>query len=46
MPPFEAFRDADAFYATLFHETVHWTRAPHRLGRDFGLKRFGDEGYR
>ena len=27
------------------HETTHWTRHPSRLDRDFGRKRFGDEGY-
>jgi antirestriction protein ArdC len=45
MPPFEAFRDAESYYATLAHETVHWTKHPSRLDRDFGRKRWGDEGY-
>lgn len=45
MPPFEAFRDAESYYATLAHETVHWTRHESRLNRDFGRKRWGDEGY-
>jgi len=45
LPPFEAFRDAESFYSTLAHETVHWTRHNSRLDRDFGRKRFGDEGY-
>lgn len=45
MPPFEAFRDAESYYATLTHETVHWTRHESRLNRDFGRKRWGDEGY-
>ena len=45
MPPIEAFRDAESFYATLAHETTHWTNHPSRLDRDFGRKRFGDEGY-
>jgi antirestriction protein ArdC len=45
MPPFEAFRDAPSYYATLIHELTHWTKAPIRLDRDFGRKRFGDEGY-
>ena len=45
MPPFEAFRDAESYYSTLAHETTHWTRHPSRLERDFGRKRFGDEGY-
>ena len=26
MPPFEAFRDAQGYYATLAHECTHWTR--------------------
>ncbi|TQE99091.1 MAG: DUF1738 domain-containing protein [Spiribacter salinus] len=45
MPPFEAFRDPESYYATLAHEMTHWTRHPSRLDRDFGRKRFGDEGY-
>jgi antirestriction protein ArdC len=45
MPSFEAFRDAESYYATLAHETTHWTRHKSRLDRDFGRKRFGDEGY-
>ncbi len=45
MPPFEAFRDAESYYATLAHEVSHWTRHASRLDRDFGRKRFGDEGY-
>lgn len=45
LPPFEAFRDAEAYYATRAHETVHWTRHPSRLDREFGRKRWGDEGY-
>jgi antirestriction protein ArdC len=45
MPPFELFRDADSYYATLAHETTHWTRHEKRLNREFGRKRFGDEGY-
>jgi len=45
MPPFEAFRDAEAYYATLAHECTHWTRHPQRLEREFGRKRWGDEGY-
>jgi len=45
LPPFEAFRDAESYYATLAHETVHWTRHETRLHRDFGRKRCGDEGY-
>jgi antirestriction protein ArdC len=45
MPPFEAFRDAQAYYATLAHEATHWTRHTTRLDRDFGRKKFGDDGY-
>jgi antirestriction protein ArdC len=45
MPPFESFRDPESYYATLVHEETHWTRHSSRLNRDFGRKRFGDEGY-
>ncbi|WP_426422547.1 ArdC family protein [Bradyrhizobium genosp. A] len=45
MPPLESFSDAGAYYATLGHETCHWTKHPTRLDRDFGRKRWGDEGY-
>lgn len=45
LPPFEAFRDAESYYATLAHETTHWTSAKSRLDRDFGSKRFGSEAY-
>ncbi len=45
MPPFEAFRDAESHSATLAHECCHWTRHPSRLDRDFGRKKWGDEGY-
>lgn len=45
MPEFEAFPDAEKYYATLAHELTHWTRHPSRLDRDFGRKAFGDEGY-
>jgi antirestriction protein ArdC len=45
MPPFEAFRDAESHAATLAHELTHWTKHPSRLNREFGRKRWGDEGY-
>jgi len=45
MPPFEAFRDKESYYATALHELCHSTKAGHRLNRDFGRKLFGDEGY-
>jgi antirestriction protein ArdC len=45
MPPFETFRDAESFAATLAHELTHWTKHERRLARDFGRMRHGDEGY-
>jgi len=45
MPPLDAFENAEAYYATLAHETTHWTRHPSRLDRSFAQKRFGDDGY-
>ncbi len=45
MPAFDFFRNAESYYATLAHEITHWTRHQSRLNRDFGRKRFGDEGY-
>jgi antirestriction protein ArdC len=45
MPPFEAFRDPQSYYATLAHETTHATAHESRLARDFGGRRFGSEAY-
>lgn len=45
LPPVIAFTDAESHAATLAHEMTHWTRHPSRLNRDFGRKRWGDEGY-
>jgi antirestriction protein ArdC len=45
MPPFECFRDAESYYATLAHEMTHWTKHSSRLARDLGRKSWGDEGY-
>ena len=45
MPAFECFTDANAYYATLAHETVHWTGHHRRLDRELGCKKWGDEGY-
>lgn len=45
MPPLECFNDTENYYATLAHEMTHWTRHENRLNRDFGRKRWGDEGY-
>lgn len=44
MPLFEAFHDASAYYAVLAHEMTHWTKAKHRLDRDFTSVRFGIHG--
>ncbi|MCE9565994.1 MAG: ssDNA-binding domain-containing protein [Planctomycetes bacterium] len=45
MPPFESFRDAASYCSTLCHELTHWTKHAIRLDRDFGRRKFGDEGY-
>jgi len=46
MPAMAAFNDADAYHATLLHESVHATGHKSRLDRDFTkAKRFGDEAY-
>ncbi len=45
MPEFSTFNEAEAYYATLGHEAVHWTRHESRLKRDFGRERWGDTGY-
>jgi antirestriction protein ArdC len=45
MPCIDFFRDAESYYATRAHETTHWTRHKSRIDREFGRKRFGDEGY-
>ncbi|MFC5410835.1 ArdC family protein [Larkinella bovis] len=45
MPPFESFETAMRYYGVLAHEMCHWTKTPARLNRDFGKKRYGDEGY-
>jgi antirestriction protein ArdC len=45
MPPFEAFRDAESYYASLAHECTHLTRHKSRLDRDLGRKKWGDAGY-
>lgn len=34
MPPFESFRDAASYAATLSHELGHWTARAGRVGRD------------
>lgn len=45
MPCIDFFRDTVSYYGVRLHETVHWTRHESRLNREFGRKRFGDEGY-
>lgn len=45
LPSFGTFASAHDYYATRGHETVHWTRHPSRLDRDFGRARHGDEAY-
>jgi antirestriction protein ArdC len=45
MPPFVSFKDAESYSSTLAHEMTHWSKHPTRLNRDFGRKKFGDEGY-
>jgi antirestriction protein ArdC len=44
MPPFEAFVEKVAYYATLAHEHTHWTAKADRCDRQLG-KRFGDNSY-
>jgi antirestriction protein ArdC len=41
MPPFQTFRDAASYVATLSHEATHWTSAPHRVDRD--LSRYAQD---
>ena len=47
MPAFEAFKAADHFYGTVFHELTHWTAHRSRLDRDlknrFGSREYGAE---
>ena len=44
LPNKSAFNSEANYYATAFHELIHWTGAPHRLDRTKG-KRFGDKNY-
>lgn len=45
MPLFKTFDSPESYYATFAHELTHWTRHKSRLDREFGRKRWGDEGY-
>ena len=40
----ETITPTEAWYATAFHELVHWSGAQKRLDRQFG-ERFGDDAY-
>jgi len=44
VPNKSSFLTEGNYYATVFHELVHWTGAKHRENREFG-KRFGDNAY-
>lgn len=44
MPDFEYARDKEAYYATLFHEMVHWTKTEKRCNRPFAAKH-NDDNY-
>jgi antirestriction protein ArdC len=44
MPAVSLFESEPRYYATLLHELVHWSGAPHRLGRDLS-GRFGTYQY-
>ncbi len=45
MPHFETFKSPESYYATLAHELTHWTKHESRLDREFGRKKWDDEGY-
>jgi antirestriction protein ArdC len=44
LPPYQAFRSRDDYFATAYHELVHSVGHPSRLNRKYG-KRFGDPAY-
>lgn len=44
LPPYADFKDANGYYATRGHESVHATGAPHRLDRNLS-GRFGTHAY-
>lgn len=44
LPPFSSFKTREGYYATAFHEFVHWTGHSTRLNRDL-TGRFGDSSY-
>ena len=45
MPNFENFKSAGDYYATLAHESIHWTGHESRLDRQLNEGRFGNEAY-
>ncbi len=46
LPSFAAFKSADCFYGTAFHELGHWTGHKQRLDRREGMEgRFGNRAY-
>jgi|SRR5215203_2096538 len=45
MPEFAQFKTSEGYYATLGHETIHWTGHETRLDRLLNTTRFGDEAY-
>lgn len=45
LPNKSAFDNESSYYATAFHELVHWTGAKHRLDRDLDKGRFGNPAY-
>jgi antirestriction protein ArdC len=44
MPSLEKFWNAEAYYGTLAHETIHWTKGTGRIERETA-KSWGDEKY-
>jgi len=44
MPPVKTFNTTAGYYATIFHEMIHWAGGKTRLNRDMS-GRFGSEGY-
>ena len=45
MPPLDLFQEAEAYYATLAHECIHWVGHNTRLPRNFKPSRFGTANY-
>ncbi len=45
MPELARFETAGLMYATWAHELAHWSKAPERLDRSFGVSSFGNESY-